>query len=163
MDSDLSAPPAEPSIAAVTNTALVVQTSKPAPVLASGPRAVSANPATPETSPESTLAAPGAAEPNPANATNETLSGGAEFMRKSLASPFAQAAQALKESYDSALIAVQIGDYERAVTELIALVESSDLTAEQEQAVRDLLEEALTAAPELAPSPGAGATNGVVP
>jgi truncated hemoglobin YjbI len=101
----------------------------------------------------------GPAEPNPAAATNETLSGGAAFLRNSLASPFAQAGQALKESYDSALVAVQIGDHARACNELKALAESPDLTAEQRQAVQELLAQTLKAAPELAPHP-AGATTG---
>ena len=45
------------------------------------------------------------AEPTPGTATKETLSGAAEFQRKSLASPFAQAELALRESFNRALIA----------------------------------------------------------
>ncbi len=108
-------------------------------------------------------AEPGPAEPNPAAATNETLSGGAAFARRSLASPFAQAGQALRESYDSALVAIQIGDHDRAVNELKALAENPDLTAEQKRAVRDLLAHSLKAAAERTPSAGAGVTEGVKP
>jgi hypothetical protein len=80
-----------------------------------------------------------ATEPVPATGTNQTRPGGAEFTRKSLASPFAQARQALKESYDSVLVAVQIGDYDRAVAELKVLAQNPDLTPEQKQAVQELM------------------------
>lgn len=93
-----------------------------------------------------------AADPSAATAANGARPGGAEFTRKSLASPFAEVGQALKESYDSALVAVQIGDYARAVSELKVLAENPDLTPEQMQAVRDLMTE--TVKPD--PSPGAG-------
>ncbi len=82
--------------------------------------------------------------------TNEPLTGAAEFQKKSLASPFAQAELALKESYNRALIAFQIGDYARAVSELQDLAKTPDLNPEQKQAVQDLLAETLKAAPELA-------------
>jgi hypothetical protein len=86
----------------------------------------------------------------PAAATNDTLTGAAAFQSKSLASPFAQADLALKESYDRALIAFQIGDYARAVSELKDLAETPDLNPQQKQAVQDLLMETLKLAPELA-------------
>ena len=82
--------------------------------------------------------------------TNDTLSGGGEFATKSLASPFAQADMALKERYDRALIAYQIGDYARTVSELQDLAELPDLNPQQKQAVQDLLAETLKAAPALA-------------
>ncbi len=85
-----------------------------------------------------------------APATNEALSGGAEFARKSEASPFAQADLALKESYNRALIAFQIGDYARAASELQDLARTTGLTPAQNQAVRELLGKTLKLAPELA-------------
>ena len=78
----------------------------------------------------------------------------------SLASPFAQAEQVLKESYNRALIAFQIEDYASAVTELDDLAVSPDLTPEQRQAVKDLLATALKKAPELAASRAAMAPPG---
>jgi hypothetical protein len=83
-------------------------------------------------------------------ATNEAISGGGEFAQKSEASPFAQADLALKESFNRALIAFQIGDYTRALSELQDLAANSDLTPRQKQAVQDLLAQTLKAAPELA-------------
>ena len=91
------------------------------------------------------------AEPVPSMAdTNDTATGAAAFQKKSLASPFAQAELALKESYNRALIAFQIGDYARAASELQDLAKIPDLTPEQKQAVQDLLAETLKLAPELA-------------
>jgi hypothetical protein len=86
----------------------------------------------------------------PVAATNETLTPGAEFATKSLASPFAAADMGLKESYDRALIAFQIGDYARAVSELDDLAGMPDLPPAQQRAVKELLAQTLKLAPELA-------------
>ena len=59
-----------------------------------------------------------------------------------------RAEPALKESYNRALIAFQIGNYVRAGSELRDLAKNPDLTAEQKQAVENLLAESLRAAPE---------------
>ena len=118
------------------------------------------------------LAAPAAAAaqqpPTPADAaapvaTNQTLSAAGEFATKSLASPFAGADMALMESYGRALIAFQIGDYPRAVTELDDLAGAPDLTPAQQQAVKDLLAQALKMAPELAASHAAAAAGAAKP
>ena len=93
----------------------------------------------------------------PEVATNNTLTAAAEFATKSLASPFAKADMALMESYNRALIAFQIGDYARAVTELDDLAAAPDLTPAQQQAVKDLLAKALKMAPDLAASHAAAA------
>jgi len=93
-------------------------------------------PAAPATA-DTQLPAP-PAKPSPATATDKTRSGGGEFTRNSLASPFAQADQALKESFDAALIAFQIGNYARAASELRLLVKTPGLTREQERAVQYL-------------------------
>ncbi len=100
-----------------------------------------------------------ASESSLTTGTNDTRPGGAEFTRKSLASPFAGAGQALKEGYDAALIAFQIGDYDRVVSELKVLLENPDLTPEQKQAVQDLLAQTSKAAPEPTPSPAESVTN----
>ena len=116
-----------------------------------------------ETQPDaSEPAAPAAADvqqpPAPAEpaasmeGTNDTLTAAAEFATKSLASPFAQADMALMESYGRALIAFQIEDYPRAVTELDDLAATPDLTPAQQQAVKDLLAKTLKMAPDLAAS-----------
>jgi hypothetical protein len=111
----------------------------------------------------SKIAIPGAAGLTRADTANKTPSGGSEFVRKSQASPFAQAGQALKEGYDAALIAYQIGDYARAGGELLILADSPNLTAEQARAVLDLLAQTVEAAPELVPDPGSGATDRAMP
>jgi len=118
-------------------------------------------------------AAPAAADVQPAPApdgiavsvvtTNETLTAGAEFATKSLASPFAKADMALMESYNRALIAFQIGDYARAVSELDDLAATPDLTPAQQQGVKDLLAQTLKMAPELAASHAAAATGAAQP
>ena len=117
-------------------------------------------------------AAPAAADaqqpPTPADAaapvaTNQTLSAAGEFATKSLASPFAGADMALMESYNRALIAFQIGDYARAVTELDDLAATPALTPAQQQAVKDLLAKALKMAPELAASHAAAAASTAKP
>jgi hypothetical protein len=102
-------------------------------------------------------AAPEAGQPStpasfisPTVDTNEAPTGAAAFQSKSLASPFAQAELGLKESFNRALIAFQIGDYARAVSELQDLAETPDLNPQQQQAVQDLLAETLKLAPELA-------------
>jgi hypothetical protein len=123
---------------------------KAAPELATGSKATT----DPDT-PEIPVSVPGATVAG----TNATRPGGAEFTRKSLASPFARADQALKEGYDSALIAFQIGNYARAVTELEMLAESPDLNSEQHQAVRKLLAQTLKAAPELSATNSAAAAS----
>jgi hypothetical protein len=106
-------------------------------------------------------AEPAPAEPAPsATDTNDTATGAAAFQKRSLASPFAQAELALKESYNRALIAFQIGDYPRAVSELQDLAKTPDLTPEQNRAVQDLLTETLKAAPELAATNSAAAGPG---
>jgi len=102
---------------------------------------------------------PTPAEPvAPEVATNDTLTGAAEFATKSLASPFAKADMALMESYNRALIAFQIGDYPRAVTELDDLAATPDLNPAQQRAVKDLLAQALKMAPDLAASHAAAGT-----
>lgn len=93
-------------------------------------------------------------------ATNERLSGAAEFAWKSEASPFAQADPALKESYNRALIAFQIGDYARAISELQDLAGTSNLTSAQQQAVKTLLLQTLKLAPDLAATNGAATAPG---
>jgi tetratricopeptide (TPR) repeat protein len=70
---------------------------------------------------------------------------------------------ALMESYNRALIAFQIGDYARAVTELDDLAATPDLTPAQQQAVKDLLAKALKMAPELAASHAAAAAGTAQP
>ncbi len=82
-------------------------------------------------------------------AANEALSGGAAFAQRSETSPFAQADMALKESYNRALIAFQIGDYARAASELRDL-SGTGLTPEQERAVQGLLIQTMRLAPGLA-------------
>ena len=107
---------------------------------------------------------PTPAEPvAPEVATNDTLTGAAEFATKSLASPFAKADMALMESYNRALIAFQIGDYARAVTELDDLAATPDLNPAQQQAVKDLLAKALKMAPDLAASHAAAAAGTAKP
>jgi len=135
---------------------LLALTLKAAPELATSPVAPGSDGVRPGTTPESTVAALVPVEPDPALPSDTARPGGAEFTRKSLASAFARASQALKESYDSALVAVQIGNYDRAVDELRALAENSELTTEQQKAVQDLLAQALKEAPELAPGAGPG-------
>lgn len=95
--------------------------------------------------------------------SNESLSGGARFTRQSLASPFAQADQALKEGYDAALVAFQIGNYSRAVAELDLLAEAPALTVEQRQAMQELRARTLAAAPELRTNAGAAGVEGAGP
>jgi hypothetical protein len=111
----------------------------------------STEPATPVAT-DAQQPAPLAMPDHPTAATNEALSGAAEFQQRSLASPFAQAEQVLKEDFNRALIAFQIEDYARAVTELDDLAAMPELTPEQQQAVKELLAKALKMAPELAAS-----------
>jgi hypothetical protein len=82
-------------------------------------------------------------------ATNAANPAG-EFMAKSMASPFATSDMGLKESYDRALIAFQIGDYARAASELQDLADNSHLTTPQKEAVQNLLMQTLKLAPNLA-------------
>jgi len=82
--------------------------------------------------------------------TNDAPTAGGKFTTTALASPFAEANMALRESYNRALIACQIGDYANAVTELDDLSATPDLTPAQRQAIKDLLAQALKMAPELA-------------
>lgn len=91
-----------------------------------------------------------ASAPATNTAPDDTLSAAARFAAASQASPFAQAELGLKESYNRALIAYQIGDYARAVNELRDLAATPDLSPEQKQAVQDLLAKTLKQAPELA-------------
>jgi hypothetical protein len=86
----------------------------------------------------------------PATGTAGPLSGAGDFASKSLAGPFAEAERSLKESYNRALIAFQIGDYTRAGSELRELAKNPDLTSDQKQAVENLLAQSLRAAPESA-------------
>jgi tetratricopeptide (TPR) repeat protein len=107
----------------------------------------------PAAAPSDAQQMPTPAEPGaPVIGTNEALTGAAAFQRDSLASPFAQAELALKESYNRALIAFQIGDYARAVSELDDLAATPDLTPAQRQAVKELNAKALKLAPDLAPN-----------
>ena len=99
----------------------------------------------------------------PEVATNNTLTAAAEFATKSLASPFAKADMALMESFNRALIAFQIGDYARAVTELDDLAATPDLNPAQQRAVKDLLAQALKMAPDLAASHAAAAAGAAKP
>jgi hypothetical protein len=102
---------------------------------------------------------PTAPEPGaPVAATNDTLTAAGKFAAASEASPFAKGELALKESYNRALIAFQIGDYARAVSELDDLVGTPELTPVQHRAVRDLLAKTLKLAPELAASQAITAT-----
>jgi hypothetical protein len=102
--------------------------------------------------------------PTPAStqAPQKRVSGGGEFTRKSLASAFTQADQALKESYDAALIAFQIGDYPRAAAELRLLARTPGLTGVQKGAVQRLLAQVLKAAPELAAADEAAVVDSLV-
>jgi hypothetical protein len=86
----------------------------------------------------------------PATATAGPLSGAGDFASKSLSGPFAEAEQSLKESYNRALVAFQIGDFARASSELRDLAKNPDLTPDQKQAVENLLAQSLRAAPESA-------------
>jgi hypothetical protein len=119
-------------------------------------RTVSNEPAAPNTPSASQLSAL-PPELVPATAITGPPSGTAEFTSKSLAGPFAEAERALKESYNHALIAFQIGDYTRAGSELRELAKTPKLTPEQKQAIENLLAESLRAAPEpaIAASPTA--------
>ncbi len=65
-------------------------------------------------------------------------------------SPFAAADPAVKETYGRALIAYDIGDYERAFSELNDLRAGGGLDQAQLQAIDELLGKTTTAAPELA-------------
>jgi hypothetical protein len=56
---------------------------------------------------------------------------------------------ALRETYDRALIANQIGDYPRALAELQDLAANTTLNPRQQQAVQDLLAQIKKAAPDL--------------
>jgi hypothetical protein len=111
-----------------------------------------------EKSPAPAVTVPDAPPPDPAPATNETVFAGGDFTRQSLASPFAEAGQALKEGYDAALVAFQIGNYSRVLAEIDLLEESTDLTAEQKQAMQELKTRALAAAPELRTNGGTSTT-----
>jgi hypothetical protein len=84
------------------------------------------------------------------DATTKPATPAGEFMAKSMASPFATSDMGLKESYDRALIAFQIGDYARAASELQDLAENSHLTTPQKEAVQNLLMQTLKVAPNLA-------------
>jgi hypothetical protein len=135
---------------------LLAQTLKAAPELASTGRAVAAEGTDGATPSGSRAAGSGTVQEAMAFNTREARPGGAEFTRKSMASPFAQAHPALKESYDSILVAVQIGDYDRAFNEIDELAGTADLTAAEKQALLDLLAQMLKAAPGLASNPPAG-------
>lgn len=89
-------------------------------------------------------------DPGLNSGTNAGLTGAAEFSSRSLASPFASAELPLKQTFNRALIAFQIGDYPRAVSELSDLVAGADLNPEQLQAVRNLLAEIKKADPSAA-------------
>ncbi len=115
----------------------------------------SAAPATEAGSPA--LAPSGAfpAAPFGDSGSNATLVS-AEFLAQSTASPFAESNAALRQSYDRALAAFQIGDYARAYRELHDLAANSKLTESQRQAVEGLSLQTLRLAPGLAASTQAG-------
>jgi hypothetical protein len=96
----------------------------------------------------------------PTEAARQEVTAGGEFTKNALASPFAEADMALSESYNSALIACQIGDYASAATTLDGLAARPDLTPAQRQAIKDLLAQVLKAAPELASRPATTADAG---
>ena len=89
-------------------------------------------------------------EPAPDLGTNEPATAAGQFARKSQASPFANADMALRETYDRALIAHQIGDYPRALAELQDLAANTALNPQQRRAVQDLLAEIKKADPAAA-------------
>lgn len=106
---------------------------------------------TDQTSPNAAVAVDA---PVPAIDTNNTFSNaGGEFASQSQASPFAKSDPALKESYDRALIAFQIGDYSTAVNELDDLALTPDLTTQQVRAVDELLAKSLKMAPDTPRAP----------
>jgi hypothetical protein len=123
-------------------------------------RADAANPDTPPAADAQPAAA--AAEPASDTTTNAALSPGAEFATKSQASPFATSDMGLKETYDRALIAFQIGDYARAADELRDLAANPDLNPAQKKAVAELLAQTLKLAPALAAT-NAGPSSGTPP
>jgi hypothetical protein len=82
--------------------------------------------------------------------TTNAASPSADFLGQSMASPFAAAATALRESYDRALTAFQIGDYARVAHELHDLSDTSNLTVPQKEAVQNLWMQTLNLAPSLA-------------
>lgn len=95
-------------------------------------------------------AGPDAAQPVIASADTQEAptNAGAAFAVKSHSSPFVSAAPALRETYDRALIAFQIEDYARAISELDDLARQPDLTDQQKEAINALLDEALKMAPD---------------
>ncbi len=90
----------------------------------------------------------------------ETGGGATEFMKASLESPFATADLGLKESYNRALIAFQIGDYPQALSELQDLGTNGGLSAEQRKAVQKLLEQTRKATPGVDARNALATTNG---
>jgi outer membrane murein-binding lipoprotein Lpp len=119
---------------------------------ADGQPSASDNSAVATTEAQQPVLAPGdslTAAPISDSATNAATPA-AEFLAKSMASPFAAADLGLKESYDRALIAFQIGDYARVASELQDLAGISNLTPPQKEAVQNLLLRTLKLAPDLA-------------
>ncbi|HEY5912984.1 MAG TPA: hypothetical protein VJA21_20530 [Verrucomicrobiae bacterium] len=84
--------------------------------------------------------------------TNEEPSIAYGLAEKLQNGPFAAANPALKETFARALIAYDIGDYDRAFTELNDLGNLSGLNADQVKAVKELLAKTVKAAPQLATS-----------
>lgn len=82
--------------------------------------------------------------------TNAQPATAQSFATELQASPFANADLGIKESFARALIAYNIGDYDRAFSEATDLKNTAGLTAEQSKAVKQLLARIAKAAPEVA-------------
>jgi hypothetical protein len=105
--------------------------------------------ATAENQQRASAAQPAARTAGTNGAGASSATGAAAFMAKSLASPFASADQDLKQTFDRALIAFQIGDYARAAVELYDLAGTPGLNAQQQQAIEDLWNQTQKLAPEV--------------
>ncbi len=95
-------------------------------------------------------AAVDAAQPSPAADTNAEPPVAYGLAKQLQDSAFAAADPAVKESYARALIAYDIGDFDRAWAELVDLANSGTLTDQQLEEVKTLLGNTTNAAPGLA-------------
>jgi hypothetical protein len=125
------------------------------PSVSDGPAVANPDAQQPALTPEGGLAAA-----SDSDSVTNAATPAAEFLAKSMASPFAAADMGLKESYDRALIAFQIGDYARAASELRDLAGIANLTSPQKQAVENLLLQTLKLAPDLAATSAGGTAAG---